>query len=325
MSYTHLTRDDRIRLGVLLRAGLSFRTCARHIGISPPTVSVEVDQNGGRNNYNFHRTDKKARLSRHRANQCHRKWHIENKETKLAIKLLALGWSPDQIAGRSKLELKAQLFSSATIYNNVNPDSELNKLLPRKHNKYRRRKDGNKRNRQREAIDTRKSIETRPKHIETRKSIGHWEGDTIVGKEKTARILTHVERKTGYLLANLLYDVSAEKIRVESVKSFQHIPNNKKKTSTYDNGPEFADWELTERDLSIQIYFAHAYHSWERGTNENTNGLVRRYFPKGTYFSNIKIEQLNEVVKKINCRPRKRLGYQMPYEKFWGVTVRIRM
>lgn len=325
MSYTHLTRDDRIRLGILLRAGLSFRTCARHIGVSPPTVSVEVDQNGGRNNYNPYRADKKARLSRWRANQCHRKWNIENRETRLALKLLELGWSPDQIAGRSRLESKIQLFSPATIYNNVNPDKTLCRLLPRHHNKYRRRKDGNERKRQREILDTRKSIEARPRHIEKRKTVGHWEGDTIVGKERTARILTHVERKTGYLLANLLYEVSAEKIRVQTVAAFSGISQKQSKTITLDNGMEFADWELTEKQLNLDIYFAHAYHSWERGTNENTNGLIRRYFPKGTYFSNIKAEQLNEVVNKINYRPRKRLNYRMPYEKFWGVTVRIRM
>jgi len=325
MSYTHLSRDDRIRLGILLRAGLSFRTCARHIGVSPPTVTAEVNQNGGRDHYNPDRANREARARRKSANQCHRKWNIENRETKLTISLLEIGWSPDQIAGRSRLESRIQLFSPATIYNNINPDRILCKLLPRKHNQYRRRKDGNDRKRQREAIDTRKSIDARPEYIEKRNRVGHWEGDTIVGKEKTARILTHVERKTGYLLANLLYDVTAEKIRLESVKAFLNIPGNKKETATYDNGTEFADWELTERELAMRIYFAHAYHSWERGTNENTNGLVRRYFPKGTYFSNIKIEQLNEAVDRINYRPRKRLGYRMPYEKFWGVKVRTGM
>jgi transposase, IS30 family len=325
MSYTHLSRDDRIRLGVLLQAGLSFRTCARHIGVSPPTISVEIDQNGGRNHYNPFRANREAKAKRHHANQCHRKWNIENRETKMAVELLELGWSPDQIAGRSRLESKIQLFSPATIYNNVNPDKTLCRLLPRKHNQYRRRKDGNERKRVREEQSPMRSIDMRPKHIEKRKRIGHWEGDTIVGKERTARILTHVERKTGYLLARLLYDITAEKIRIESVEAFRGIPVNKKETITYDRGLEFADHELTEKEAAMQIYFAHPYHSWERGTNENTNGLIRRYFPKGTYFCNIKTEQLNEVVEKINCRPRKRLGYRMPYEKFWGVTVRIRM
>ena len=322
MSYTHLTRDDRIRLGALLRAGLSLRACAKQLGVSPPTVLTEVNQNGGRNRYNPIFATKVAKVKRRKANQCHRRWDIENRETKLAVKLLELGWSPDQIAGRSRLELKAQLFSPATIYNNVNPDKTLCQLLPRKHNKYRRRKDGNERKRQRETESTMRSIDLRPRHIEKRREVGHWEGDTIIGKERTARILTHVERKTGYLLARLLYDVTAEKIRIESVESFQSIPDNKKETITYDRGLEFADHEQTEKETAMQIYFAHPYHSWERGTNENTNGLVRRYFPKGTYFCKIKIEQLNSAVERINYRPRKRLGYKMPYEKFWGVKLR---
>lgn len=325
MSYTHLTRDDRIRLGVLLRTGLSFRQCARHIGFSAMAVRDEVEANGGRDNYNPYQANRNAKKKRHQANQCHRKWSTDNAETRLAIKLLELGWSPDQIAGRSKLELKKKLFSPATIYNNVNPDKTLCKLLPRRHNKYRRRKDGNQRQREREELSRMKSIDTRPKHIEKRKRTGHWEGDTIIGKEKTARILTHVERKTGYLIANLLYDVSAEKIRIESVKAFMSIPNDKRTTITYDRGSEFADWELTERQTNTNIYFAHAYHSWERGTNENTNGLIRRYYPKGTIFGNIKKEQLSEVVGKINHRPRKRLGYRSPYEKFWGVRIRTGM
>jgi len=322
MSYTHLTRDDRIRLGALLREGLNFRRCARHIGVSPPTIGTEVRENGGISNYNPYQANKKAKEKRHGANQCHRKWNIDNRETKLVIKLLWIGWSPDQIAGRAKLELNVQPFSPATIYNNINPDKILCKLLPRKHNKYRRRKDGNERKIQREAETKMKSIDERPPYIEKRKSTGHWEGDTIIGKERTARILTHVERKTGYLLASLLYDVSADKIRIESVKAFINIPKNKKKTVTYDRGTEFGDYELTEKELEMLFYFAHAYHSWERGTNENTNGLVRRYFPKGTFFSNISYEQLNEVVEKINHRPRKRLGYKTPYEKFWGVKLR---
>lgn len=325
MSYTHLTRDDRIRLAALLRAGLSLRACARQLGTSPPAISYEVKNNGGRSSYNPYTAQRSAKAMRYSANQCHRKWQMDNPETQLVVLLLEAGWSPDQISGRSKLELSEQLFSTATIYNNVNTNKELSKLLPRKHNKYRRRKDGNERKRLREESDRKRSIDIRPGTVNNRRRVGDWEGDTIIGKEKTARILTHVERRTGYLLANLVYDTSAEKIRFESLNAFMSIPQTKKRTSTYDNGSEFADWELTEQETGIEIYFANSYHSWERGTNENTNGLIRRYFPKGTYFSKISIEQLSEVVEAINYRPRKRLGYRMPHEKFWGVKLRTLM
>ena len=323
MFYKHLTRDDRVGLGILLRAGHSFRSCAKLMGFTHPVISLEVNGNDGRDGYNPYKAHRKAKERRYEANQCHRKWQRGNWRTDRAISLLNDEWSPDQIAGRSGVELKTKLFAASTIYSNVNPDKDLRKLLPRKGNKYRRTKAGNDRKRAREALDSRKSIDARPNGAETRKRIGHWEGDTIIGKEKTARILTHVERKTGYLIANLLYNVTADKIRVESVRAFINIPKNKKKTVTYDRGTEFGDYELTEKEVEMLFYFAHAYHSWERGTNENTNGLIRRYFPKGTFFSNISDEQLNKVVIKINHRPRKRLGYKTPYEVFNSVKLRM--
>jgi len=309
----------------MLNLGLSFRGCAWNLGYSHTAITNEVNDNGGREKYDPYKADKRAKRKRFLANQCHRKFSLDNEETTKVVNLLKSNWSPTQIVGRWQLEKGTKLFSKTTIYNNVNPDKELHKLLPRKHNKYRRTKAGNHLKKLREEMSTKKSIDKRPKHIELRKTAGHWEGDTIVGKEKTARILTHVERKTGYLIAELLQTVSAEKIRIESLKSFSKIPKNKLKTITYDNGMEFSEYELTEKQLEAAIYFAHIYHSWERGTNENTNGLIRRYFPKGTLFSNIKETYFKEVINKINHRPRQRLGFRTPYEKFWGVKIRTGM
>lgn len=325
MPQTHLNRDVRVRLSTMLKLGLSFRGCAWNLGYSNTAISNEVNKNGGRDKYDPYQADKRARKKRHGANQCHRKFSLDNSETTQVIAFMKLGWSPTQVVGRWKLEKGIRPFSKSTIYNNVNLDRELYILLPRKHNKYRRTKAGNNLVRLREEMSTKKSIEKRPKHIEKRKVAGHWEGDTIVGKEKTARILTHVERRTGYLLAELLYSVSAEKIRIRSLESFSGVPKNKLKTITYDNGTEFSDYELTERQLEADIYFAHAYHSWERGTNENTNGLIRRYFPKGTEFSSIEETCFKGVINDINHRPRERLGFRSPHEKFWGVKIRTGM
>ncbi len=323
MPCKHLTKDDRVSLGVLLKVGLSIRKCADQLGFSPPGIKKEIDINGGRDSYNPYKAHKRYLKLRGEANQCHRILGVDEFVTSLVVTLLELKWSPEQIAGRIEYELGEKLISTASIYNYANDDKELSKLLPRKHNKYRRRKDGNERKKQREELSTKKSIDDRPIEIEERKSVAHWEGDTIIGKEKTARILTHVERKCGFLLADMLCDVSAEKIRIKSLQAFQGIPKYKIKTITYDNGSEFADYELTEKQLNADIYFAHAYHSWERGTNENTNGLIRRYYPKGTLFSNIKEEEFKDVVEQINHRPRKRLGYKSPFEEFYGVNFRI--
>ena len=322
MSYVHLSRDDRIRLDVLLRAGLSITDCAEGVGFSRQAISYEVNNNGGRKRYNPFRANRKAKKKRFCANQCHRKWQDESWYAKASIRLLKSGWSPEQILGRIDLELKLKPFCAATIYNNVNLDKKLYVLLPREHNKYRRTKAGNDRKMLREDLDNKRSIDLRPEIVTSRERLGDWEADTIVGKERTARILTDVERQSGYLMADLLHEVSAELIHKSQVRLFGTIPSGKKHTLTTDNGSEFADYELTEKETKIEIYSAHPYHSWERGTNENTNGLIRRYFPKGTYFSKINIQQLNEVVSAINHRPRKRLGYKTPYEVFHGVKLR---
>lgn len=325
MSYPHLTKDDRVSLGALLNADHSIRDCAKQLGFSPSGISKEISKNGGRDNYSPYQAHKRYLKLRSEVNQCHRILGRDEFLTNLVVMLLSLKWSPEQIVGRIEYELHEKLISTASIYNYANPNKEISKLLPRKHNKYRRRKDGNERKKEREELSTKKSIDARPPEIEERKTIAHWEGDTIIGKEKTARILTHAERKCGFLLADLLYDVSAEKIRIKSLKAFKSIPKDKIVSITYDNGSEFADYELTEKQLGIDIYFAHAYHSWERGTNENTNGLLRRYYPKGILFSNIKVEEFSEVVQQINHRPRKRLGYKSPHEEFYGVNFRVLM
>jgi IS30 family transposase len=325
MRYSHFNKYDRIRLEAHLRADLTYRRISDLLGYSIGAISYEVKENGGRNKYNAAKANQKAKRKRKEANQCHRKIGNDDWITKEVIRLLKKHWSPEQIIGRFIKEKKIKPTSITAIYDWCNQDRSLYLLLPRKHNKYRRTKEGNERKKLREEMDIRKSIDSRPKHIEKRKTIGHWEGDTIIGKEKTARILTHTERKSGYLLADLLHNVSAEKIRVASIQIFQDIPNNKKKTITYDRGTEFSDWELTERQLQTDIYFANPYHSWERGTSENTNGLIRRYFPKRILFANIKEVELEQIVDEINYRPRKRLGYRSPYEVFNHVQLRMLM
>lgn len=322
MSYTHLSRDDRICLSALLKEGLSFRKCARNIGVSVTTITNEVGGNGSRDHYQPRLAHRRYLERRREANQCHRKLGRDKELTDTVLRLLRKDWSPEQVAGRMMLEWGFKLSSPTSIYNYVNPRKELHHLLPRKCSKYRRTKAGNLRKAFREGLSNKKSIDIRPASVDLRKEMGHWEGDTIVGKERTARILTHVERASGFLLADLMKTVSSELVSEASVKSFRSLPRAKKLTITYDNGTEFADFEATEKQTKMDAYFAHAYHSWERGTNENTNGLIRRYFPKGIYFGSIDSKQVKNVVAKINHRPRKRLGYKTPYEVFKNVTVR---
>ncbi|MEI6377174.1 MAG: IS30 family transposase [bacterium] len=320
--HTHLIKDDRIQLSALLKSGLSIRACSKQLGFSPPGISKEISKNGGRKKYNPYNAHKRYLEQRNEANQCHRKIGRDQKLTDKVLELLGKDWSPEQIVGRMLLEWGFVLTSATSIYNYVNPRKELHVLLPRKCNKYRRTRAGNLRKVFRAEISNKKSIDSRPEIVTNRERIGDWEGDTIVGKERTARMLTDVDRKSGYLLSDLLLKVTAELIRESQVKLFKPIPRSKKHTLTQDNGMELSEYELLEKECKIDIYHANAYHSWERGTSENTNGLVRRYFPKGTVFSTIDPRYFKKVINKINHRPRKRLGYKTPYEVFHGVNIR---
>jgi len=229
-------RCNILILSLLLRTGLSISRCAERIGFTRQAVNHEVNSNDGRNGYNLYRANRKAKQKRFHANQSQKKWRKNDWYARIAIRLLKKSWSPEQVIGRLRLEKKVKLFSVNTIYYNINSDKKLCKLLPRKHNKYRKRKDGNERKKSRENLDIRKSIDRRPKYIEKRKSANHFEGDTIIDKKRTARILTHVEKVSGYLLADILYDVSSAKVKEKTVKAFKDIPKDKKKTSTYDRG-----------------------------------------------------------------------------------------
>ena len=261
---------------------------------------------------------KARRLS---ANQQHRKLGKDRELTELVTSLLELGWSPEQIAGRMRYEHCSKVTSFSAIYEHVNPQVVLARLLPRKHSKYRRRHGISDREKKRAELGAKRNISTRESVVAARSRLGDWEGDTIVGSEKRERIVTHVERKSGYLLASKTKNGTAAEIRKHTQRDFKPIPQAYKLTCTYDNGVENAEWELTEKHTGMTTYFANAYHSWERGTNENTNGLVRRDFQKGTPFATLTQKQLNQTTYRLNHRPRKRLGWKTPHEVFHDVEV----
>ena len=147
-------------------------------------------------------------------------------------------------------------------------------------------------------------------------NVGDFEGDTLQGRDRRVRIVTFVDRKTGYLIAFLLPKMNVELLTSLSLKYFQKIPKKKRKTVTLDNGPEFSDWERFGKKLHMTVYFAYPYHFWERGTNENTNGLLRQYFPSSMDFNLITQQQLSYVVRRLNNRERKRLKFKTPKSIF---------
>jgi IS30 family transposase len=192
------------------------------------------------------------------------------------------------------------------------------KYLHCRKGKYRRTRQAKLRAQKREQLASIRHISNRPNHIEARKTYGHWEGDTVHGAKHSGYIATFVERKSGYLVARVLpkrlYSNSGFAAATEV--SFKAIPSKYRKTLTLDNGPEMKEPEIIERTTGAKVYYANPYHSWERGTNENTNGLLRYFFPKKSSFATLTQEELDEAVQLINTRPRKRLNWRTPEQMF---------
>ncbi|MEK9165552.1 MAG: IS30 family transposase [Patescibacteria group bacterium] len=318
MSYSHLTSNQRNELSALLRAKLKQKETAKILGKHRTTIYRELKRNGTDNQTGYDAKAAKCKTKDRRilANQRFKK--IENSQwlEEYIVKKLKLYWSPEQLAGRLKKRKGKTIIGKDSIYKFIyQKRMDLVKYLRCQKGKYRRRYGTRIREKQREeAKKTR--IDQRPQIIGSRQRIGDWEGDTIIGQEKTKAILTHVERKSGLLLADKLNGVKAEETRQATVKRFAKIPKDKRRSTTYDNGSEFADYELIARYTKMEIYFAYPYHSWERGTNENANGLLRQFFPKKTFFASITPRQISRAVKLINNRPRKRLDYLTPNEVF---------
>src|SRR5680860_555976 len=322
MSYTHFKPFQRNELAVLLRAGHTQKDIGKLLGKTASAVCQELKRNQSDNKtgYDVFQAKKKAKERRILANARFKK--IENNEWLriYVIRNIKKYWSPEQISGRIERKWpndKSRQIGKDSVYKYVYEErKDLVKYLRCQKGKYRRRYGTRIRIEQREELKKRR-IDERPAEVEKREQIGHWEGDTIVGTDNQ-HILTHVERKSGLLLGDKLKRGTAELTRIKTTERFKSIPKRKKLTMTYDNGSTFAEHELTEKKTGIVIYFAYPYHSWERGTNENCNGLLRQFFPKKSAFATITQETVDEACNLINNRPRKRLGYLTPKEVFNG-------
>ena len=321
MSYKHITSDQRNELSALKRTKIKQKEIAQILGKDRTTIYRELIRNQNKNEkYDARVAKQKTKGRRIKSNQRFKK--IENNKwiRYYIIKKLKKYWSPEQIAGRIKKKWskdKSRHIGKDSIYDFIYTErKDLAKYLRCQKGKYRRRYGTRIREKQREE-GKKKRIDVRPKIVEKRSRIGDWEGDTIVGGEKTVHILTHVERKSGILFADKLEKATAELTEEKTIKRFEKIPRNKKHTLTYDNGSTFASHKETERKTKIDIYFAYPYHSWERGCNENANGLLRQFFVKKSLFANIDQKDIDKAYRLINNRPRKRLNYLTPYEVFY--------
>jgi IS30 family transposase len=318
MSHKHITPEQRNELSVLLRTGIKQKDIALILNKTPSAISQEISRNKSKAKYHARIAKEKTTIRRILANQRFRKIENDLWLKRYIIKKLKLYWSPEQISGRLKIDFpnnKKKRIGKDSVYNFVHfKRKDLIKYLRCQKGRYRRRYGTKIREKEREKLK-KKRIDVRPKIVEIRSRLGDWEGDTIVGKDKS-HILTHVDRRSGLLLADKLERGLGVLTKQKVVERFKNIPKKKKCTITYDNGATFSEYEMIERETAVDVYFANPYHSWERGCNENCNGLLRQFFPKKSSFEKIKQKDIDKVVKLINNRPRKRLNYYTPREVF---------
>jgi IS30 family transposase len=312
---SQLTFEERERLSQMHFAGCSQAEIARKLGRDPTTVSRELRRNSQAGEYS---AVVAQRLAQQRRGQRPLVRKLERPETNEYVRRgLVRRWSPDQIAGRSKRDFphdRRRQVSHQTIYTWVRA------LPPAQRRRFRsflRRGGGQRpRNDRRGQISHQALIAGRPAVVDARRRFGDWEGDTIVGARQSGAILTLVERKSGYLLTAGSCDRTAARMGRKIEAHLGALPPALRRTMTFDNGKEFADHERLSERLGLDVYFADPYCSWQRGTNENTNGLLRQFIPKGTDFRHVSWQQLKHYTHLINDRPRKRLDYRSPAEIF---------
>jgi IS30 family transposase len=319
VAHHHFTREDRVVLAKLISNGLSVRSCARILGFHPSSIYRELRRGAAATatGYDVRIAKGRAKRVRFAANQQHRKLHEAQAEQ--ITELLRQYYSPDQ-AGR------AVGLSHATVYRWLwrQPKEFLVGMWQFLRHKKLRRKYGTKRREQQRELQKKRWIEERPKTVDDRLFFGHWEGDTVRGYQHSGYLVTLVERKSGYALVGHIPKATKEQFRLCAQQLLAPLPGHLKRSLTLDNGSEMADFEEFERRTGMPVYFAHPYHSWERGSNENFNGLLRQFFPKARDFRSITQKELDLAVKLLNTRPRKRHGYVSPAEllkPYLGVAI----
>jgi IS30 family transposase len=326
MSQRHFTRLERVQLQTLKTAGLSNQECARQLGFHPSSIGRELARGRStktRSGYSSSVAKQFTYTKRLVANQQHRKLRRGSLLSLWLVICLARQWSPEQIMLQLRRRKSQVAISYHTIYRWLWQHTKVAGLRQFLRHPRLRRKYGTKRRAKQRELLKKRWIDSRPKVINNRRTYGHWEGDTVVGAKTTGAIVTLVERRSGYLLAGYVPRNTMVNFRVVATNLLNELPAKLRLSLTLDNGSEMNDYETLEKHTGAVIYFAQPYHSWERGTNENTNGLLRQYFPKGSYFTDLDQAKLDRAVHLINTRPRKRHHGETPAQllKKLGIAI----
>ena len=319
--YHHLDRDQRCQLYTLKERGDSFASIAKALRVDRSTISRELKRNNGKRGYRYKQANEKAQHRRNMTNQQRKK--MTPAMVALIEGKVRLQWSPTQISGWLKKSGYANAVSHETIYQHVWRDKQtggsLYKELRHHRKKYNKRSKGTA---GRGCIPNRVDIRERPPIVEEKVRVGDWELDTIIGAGQKGAIVSMVDRASKLTMLAKISRKTAEETeavlveRLTSVREFVH-------TLTADNGKEFANHQSIGLALGADFFFATPYHSWERGLNEHTNGLIRQYFPKSTCFDNVSSDDLRKVETLLNNRPRKGLHFSTPLEVFHQLSQQV--
>ncbi len=304
----HFTVEERVILHGLLKKETPKAKIAEIMQRDISTIYREIDRNSGLRGYRPKQAQRKAEQRRLKSRRPCKM--ADPRIYAYVTEKLEKRWSPDQIAGRVRRDFPREpgrWISRQTIYNWIGshnrPWRRMLRLCGR-----RRRKD--RRGQLKECV----RIEGRPKIIDSRRRFGDWEGDTVVGKGHRSAVVTMVERKSGYAKIGKLKGLYSAPLIQSAAQRLNRLPEDLRRSITLDNGREFSQHKRLTARAGIEVYFAKPYAAWQRGTNENTNGLLRQFFPKGTDFTRISHHEVARVENLLNKRPRRRLGYRTPSE-----------
>ena len=317
MSYTQLTQEERYQIYALKKAGHNQGEIAEIVGRDPGTISRELRRNRGLKGYRPQQAHNLALARRREKAQL----RLGEEIWQRVEELIRDEWSPEQVVGRLEMEQGVSI-SHEWIYQYIYADKHSGGDLYRclRCQKARRKRYGTYD--RRGIIPNQTSIDARPAIVDARKRFGDWEGDTVIGKGHRGALVTLVERKSLYTVIQAVPRKTAEAVR-HAVTQGLAPHKDRVCTLTYDNGREFADHEGMAADLDARVYFAHPYASWERGLNENTNGLIRQYFPKHRDLTTVTQQEIERAMDKLNHRPRKSLGFRTPHEVFFNTRTSL--
>ena len=312
MRYHQLSDHERYAIARFRRQGYSLRAVANLLARAPSTISRELRRNATHHDGHY-RPEKACQYTLARRRRSRRNQRYGPRDWAPIATAIRRKWSPAQIAGRAE-HLHQPCMSTETIYRYLRLDRRHGGELWRNLRivaKFGRKRRGSPPTRGR--LLGKRHISERPKHVENRRQHGHWEGDTVIGADLRHCVLTLVERVTGFIIIKKLKARSMAEATQALTRAIRHCAAPFKSV-TLDNGTEFHDYETVEKRTGVPFYFATPYHSWERGTNENTNGLVRQYLPKGLCLKTLTQTECNQIAKALNERPRDRLGFKTPGE-----------